>query len=363
MSPRLIDRYLLRELAGSFAATLTVLLLVSLSGVLVDLVGRIARGKVPATLLLSQLGLRIVDALPVVLPLALFLGVLLGFSRLYRDSEMAVLGSAGIGPRQLLRPVLALAVPVTLAVALVSLWLSPAALRLSLAMLEAANKSLLVAGLEPGRFLELPGRHSVVYFGEMSDDGSEFGQLFVHSERDGRVDIVTARAGRLFNESLGDERYLSLDDGFRVEGVLGQDDFRMMRFARNDIRVPDSEAVSGGRDELRLDSASLLSGGQPAQYAELHWRLASPLACLVLALLALPLARTPPRAARYGRILVALLAYIAYMNALAMGRIGISAGLLPVETGLWWAHLAVLGIAVWLLWREDHPSRRREAPT
>ena len=63
-----IDRYLLRELWLNFAATLAVLLMISLSGLLADLLSRIARGKVPASLLLSQLGLRLVDILPLMLP-------------------------------------------------------------------------------------------------------------------------------------------------------------------------------------------------------------------------------------------------------------------------------------------------------
>jgi lipopolysaccharide export system permease protein len=358
---RTIDRYILRELLGSFGASFVVLLLVSMSGLLVDLMSKIARGKVPATLLLSQLGLRLVDVLPLLLPLALFLGVLLAYSRLYRDSEMAVLGSAGLGPRQLMRPLLVLALPVALLVGAVSLWLSPASLRASVAMIESANRSLLMAGLEPGRFIELPGRHSVVYFGEMSDDGSEFGRLFVHAERDGRIDLVTARAGHLFLESIGEERFLSLTDGFRIEGVVGQDDFRMMRFARNDIRVPDSEPATVGRHELLLDSRALLAAAEPPLRAELHWRLGAPLAALALALLALPLARTPPRGARYGRLLLALLAYIVYLNCLALGRILLANGTLPTVLGLWWAHLPVLAIALWLLWRDDRLPAARES--
>jgi lipopolysaccharide export system permease protein len=356
---RTIDRYVLRELLGSFGASFAVLLLVSLGGLLADLTSKIARGKVPAGLLLSQLGLRAVDVLPLLLPLALFLGVLLAYSRLYRDSEMAVLGGAGLAPRHLLRPLLGLAVVVALVVGTVSLWLSPAALRASLVMIEAANRSLLVAGLEAGRFVELPGRQTVVYFGSMSDDGSEFGRLFVHSERDGRVDLVTAREGRLFTESVGEERYLSLSDGFRLEGVVGQHDYRMMRFARNDIRVPDSEPTTLGRDELRMDTRLLLAAGEPALRAELHWRLGAPLAVLALALLALPLARTPPRGARYGRLLLALLAYIVYLNLLALGRIWIADGTLPPAVGLWWVHLPVFAIAAWLLWRDERLPRPR----
>jgi lipopolysaccharide export system permease protein len=356
-----IDRYVLREIAGAFAACVVVLVLVSLSGIIADLLSKISRGKVPAGLLLSQLGLRGLDVLPLLLPLALFLGVLLAYGRLYRDSEMAVLASAGVGTTRLVRPLLWIALPIALVVGTTSLWLAPAAMRTSKAMIEAANRSLLVAGMEPGRFVEIPGRHSVVYLAEMEPDGSRFRRLFVHSERDGRIDVVTAAAGKLYQESQGDERYLSLSDGFRVEGELGTDAFRIMRFARNDIRVPDSEQSESGRREQRSTTLELWQSDQPSERAELHWRVGAPLAALVLALLALPLSRTPPRSARYGRILVALLSYILYLNLLALGRAWIADGSLPDWLGLWWVHLPALALALWLLWSDERlrPARSR----
>lgn len=356
---RKIDRYVFVELFSSFAASLVVLIMVSMGGLLADLLGRIARGKVPASLLLSQLGLRSLDALPLLLPLALFLGVLLAIGRLYRDSEMAVLASAGIGPRALLRPLLALALPVVGLVAVVSLWGSPLALETSKRMIDSANRSLLVAGLEPGRFIALPGRHSVIYLGDMSADGSRFQRLFVHSERDDRIDVVTARAGELFSESIGDERYLVLEDGFRVEGVPGQSDFRMMRFKRNEIRVPDSEEAVVGAESQRRDSLSLWQRGSAEDVAELHWRLGAPMAALILAMLALPLARTPPRAARYGLLLLGLLAYVVYQNLMVLGRAWLGEGSMPLVFGLWWLHGPVFLLTCWLLWRDGQLGRGR----
>jgi lipopolysaccharide export system permease protein len=356
-----IDRYVLRELAGAFVACVVVLVLVSLSGIVADLLGKIARGKVPAALLLSQLGLRGLDILPLLLPLALFLGVLLAYGRLYRDSEMAVLASAGLGIRRLSRPLWWLAVPTALLVGLTSLWLAPAALRTSKAMIDAANRSLLVAGLEPGRFVEIPGRQSVVYLAEMEPDGSRFRRLFVHSEKDGRIDVVTASAGELYQESQGEERYLSLSDGFRVEGELGKDAFRIMRFKRNDIRVPDSEQSESGRREERSSTIALIESELPADRAELHWRIGLPLATLVLVLLALPLARTPPRSARYGRLLVALLSYVVYLNLLALGRAWIAEGSMPAMLGLWWVHVPAVAIALWMLWKDERLPRPRGA--
>ena len=118
---RKLDRYLFSELAQSTFAVLVVLLIVSMGAVLADVLRDITSGRVPAGLLLAQIGLQFLNYLPIILPLALLLGVMLGVGRLYRDSEMPVITAAGVGPRRLLRPVMMLVVPVVALIALSSL--------------------------------------------------------------------------------------------------------------------------------------------------------------------------------------------------------------------------------------------------
>ena len=164
-----LDRYLSAEFARAVFAALVILGMVSLGGLFADLIGEMARGKVPPTLLLSQLGLRLVRYLPLILPLGLLLGLLLAVGRLYRDYEMHVLAAAGVGPRRLLRPLLIVTVPLLLAIGGSSLWLGPWADRVARSMVAEANKNLLVAGLEPGRFTPMSGG-GVAYAGEMSGE-------------------------------------------------------------------------------------------------------------------------------------------------------------------------------------------------
>ena len=109
---RLIQRYLLRELAQAFGGVTFVLLLVTIGGTLTITLDRIARGKMPAALLLSQIGLRSLEAIALLLPLGVFLAVMLAYGRLYRDSEMAVISASGITARGLVAPVAWLALPV-----------------------------------------------------------------------------------------------------------------------------------------------------------------------------------------------------------------------------------------------------------
>ena len=358
----LIERHLRRQFAETVVAVAIVLLLVTLGALFVDLVSEIAKGKVPAGLLLSQLGLRSIRFLTLVLPLALFLGLLLAIGRLYQESEMAVLAGVGIGPQRLLKPVLWVGAPVFLLVALASLWLAPLSANKAKAMIEVANRSFLIAGLEPGRFVELPGEGGVLYVTELSTDGTHFKELFVQRENQGRLDIVTANEGSL--QLLGEtQRYLRLEDGFRVEGALGQKDFRMMRFAHNDVRVPDRERDER-REDLSADSTfALLSRKQPSAKAELHWRMAMPLLVVALSLFALPLARSEPRQPQYGLVLVALLVYLVGMLLLLLGTALIGDGRLPGWLGLWWVHVPMLALAVWLFRRDGRvPGPPAQAP-
>jgi lipopolysaccharide export system permease protein len=357
----LIERHLRRQFAETVVAVAIVLLLVTLGALFVDLVSEIAKGKVPAGLLLSQLGLRSIRFLTLVLPLALFLGLLLAIGRLYQESEMAVLAGVGIGPQRLLRPLLWVAGPVFVLVALASLWLAPLAAGKARGMIEVANRSFLIAGLEPGRFVELPGKGGVLYVTELSTDGTRFKELFVQREQLGRLDIVTANEGSL--QLLGDtQRYLRLQDGFRVEGALGQKDFRMMRFARNDVRVPDRERDARSDDLSAESTAALLARRQPAAMAELHWRMAMPLLVVALGLFALPLARSEPRQPQYGLVLVALLVYLVGMLLLLLGTALVGDGRVPAWLGLWWVHVPMLATAVWLFRRDGRlpaPARAR----
>jgi lipopolysaccharide export system permease protein len=355
-----LDRYLLREFSQATFAALVVLLMVSLGGLFANVLGQIASGRVPAGMLLSQLGLQTIRYLPLVLPLGLMLGLLLAMGRLYRDAEMPVLASIGVGPGRLLRPLLLLVLPVVGVIALCSLWLGPWAKATSAAMVAEGNRNLLVAGLEPGRFTELPGG-GVVYVDSMSTDGTRLGRIFVYRQSGDRLDVTTAHTGSTRSED--GRRYLRLDDGFRVEGPreVGRD-FRLMRYARNDLMLPQDEPTDeDGKDPEAMATPALLRDPRPEAIAQLHYRIAPPLLALAFALLAVPLARSSPRQARYGRVLIGFLAYLVGMNLTILGTEWLSRGKLPLAAGLWWLVLPLLALGAWMYFSDGRPGRPRRA--
>ncbi|TDB28614.1 LPS export ABC transporter permease LptF [Stenotrophomonas sp. ATCM1_4] len=357
-----LDRYLLSDFLQSFLATLIVLLVVSVGGVLVDILGRIADGRMPAGLLLSQLGLQFVVYLPIIVPLALMLGLALAIARLYRDSEMAVLTGVGVGPRRLLKPILLLVAPVVALVALCSVWLGPWADRTSEQMIEDASRSVVVAGLEPGKFTQVSGG-GIIYLSSLNEDGTRMGKVFMQRTRDGRIDVVSAKQGSMFFEGER-QRFLRLEDGYRVEGPEnGALDYRLMRYASNEIALPDRDETRDKDDPEMMTTGQLLADPRPEAKAQLHWRITPPLLALAFALLTLPLARSAPRQQRYGRIMMAFLAYMVGVQLSILGRQWLAKGDIPAGLGMWWLTVPLLALALWLYFRDGRLGRPRAGAT
>lgn len=346
----LINRYLLKQFSQLVLAVLAVLLLISVGGFLTDLIAEITRGKVPAGLMLQLLALRMPRFFSFVMPLALFIGLMMGIARLYADSEMVVLSSVGISSQQLWKPVFLLAAPCVLVIAISSLWIVPWTTQKEKSMIEQANRSFLLSGLEPGRFVELPGKSGILFVSELGLDGKTFNNLFVQRENKGRLDIITAGKGEL--RLVGGTRILRLEDGNRFEGVLGSMEFRKVQFKVNEIKVPEPEATKASK---KLDSVStwkLLQIGSAASLGEFHWRLAMPLFAIILSVLAIPLARSEPRQPQYGLVVFAIMAYLLGMLILLAGTFLLADASIPSFMGLWWA-IIPMAIISYRLYRRD----------
>jgi lipopolysaccharide export system permease protein len=362
----ILDRYLLREfIAGTLAAAL-VLLVIFTGSLFADAVNQVATGQLPGGVLFTVLGLHMVSALQTLLPMSMFLGILMVLGRMYRDSEMHVLSASGFGPKGLLKPATILGIGVAVVVALVALWLAPLATRISRDEVDKANRSVIAAGLEAGRFTPLSGG-GTLFANTVSPDGTRLGKLFVESEQTGkdgitRISVVTAERGELFHEGQEDNRFVALHDGYRYDIRLGQDNWRLMQFQRNDIALSPPRKDNGDDDPENVrTTVSLIGDPDPAARAELQWRIAVAFGPLVLAMLALPMARQAPCSSPVGRILIAVLAYLIIMNLVTLTRTFIASGKIPASVGMWWVLLPVFAGAAWAYARQ-YAVRRRPGP-
>ncbi|HZY34856.1 MAG TPA: LPS export ABC transporter permease LptF [Rhodanobacter sp.] len=357
----ILDRYFLRELAQTVAAATVVLLAIITGTTFAGVLQQVAGGSFPASVMFQVLGLRTLDGLTNLLPLAGFLGALMALGRMYRESEMYVLASSGMGPRGLLRPMLVLATLLVLVTGTVSLWLGPWAVRTADALVAEANRWVIAAGLDAGRFTELPGKGGIIFVDSLSRDGSVLGKTFVATEstdKDGarQLKLVTASGGRLYQESSGIGRYMALHDGWQYRIPLGSNHWWRMQYQRNDIALSSVQPDDDGDDATHgLGSWALAQADTPDARAEFAWRIHAPPMAFVLLMLALPLSRQSPREPRYGRVLLAVLGFYLYYLLLAMGRAQIGKDHWHNSLPLLGLHIVVLALAAWLFRKQYAP--------
>jgi lipopolysaccharide export system permease protein len=73
---------------------------------------------------------------------------------------------------------------------------------------------------------------------------------------------------------------------------------------------------------------------------------------LVLTLVAVPLSRLRPRQGRYARVGLAIVVYFVYSNLLSASKVWVEKGNIPPSIGVWWVHIAILALGLYLVFRE-----------
>jgi lipopolysaccharide export system permease protein len=327
-----------------------VLLAILLANQLARVLSQAAANEFPRSTIFALLGLTSLQNLTLVLPVGLFLAIMLALGRLYHESEMAAMQSGGIGPGSLYRPVSILAIFVVLLLSWIAFVASPSAARHAQAIREQAMKAAQFRQLEPGRFRSFSGG-DVVFYAERVDENGVLYNVFVERTDGPKVEIVTATRAQQRNAGSAQQMFV-LYEGERYEGVPGESEFRIIRFAEHGIPVQMPQPTSGrDRTEAR-STAALLVSADPEDQAELQWRVSVPIMAALLSLLAVPLARLRPRQGRYGKMGLAILVYFLYSNALAAARVWVEKETVPAIVGVWWVHAIVAICVVVLLARQ-----------
>jgi lipopolysaccharide export system permease protein len=344
-----LHRYLLLEGLLSWAGVTTVLLAIMLSTRFARFLADAAAGKLPREFLLNVAGLSSLQYLVILIPVSLLLAILLTLGRMYRDQEIAAMSGCGVGPRTLYRPFVLLAVCLAALTAALSFQIGPWAGRQADALFRDAQRLIRFTPFEAGRFKELAGGRAVFYAAGVGGVDGRVDTVFAWLQDRRGTSVITAQRGAQALDPVTGERVLTLEDGFRYAGEPGRADYDVLSFETLTTRVsPPPLPYLSGKRKLR-ETGELLGSADAEDQAELHWRIAAPLSVLLLALIAVPLAHTSPRAGRYGKLVLGILAYLVYSNLLALGQAWIAKGYVPSAVGLWWVHGLVGVAAAWLI--------------
>jgi len=367
---RILDRYVVNDLAGPFALSAVLLTFVLIIDRIYHLTDLVVTKGVPFSMVLGLLVFMLPSFLAHTLPMALLMAVLLAAGRLAGDLEVLALKASGVSPLRLLRPFLVIAALVTLVTGALTLWLNPLANRTFQRQLTRILQTRAATGISERVFSTTFGQ-IVIYVEEVSPSHVALRGVLLSDERDPKLlRIITAREGRLLTDEENDRITLRLIDGALNESPPGDASrYRYSTFELYDMnlsveapfkgapRVEKPEKYLSFRRLLAAGAALRREGQNPAPYeVEVHKRFALPLAALVFTLVGFPLgirASTGGRAVALGGSLAVSVAYYLLLTSLegiALGR------QLPSWLAIWTPTLLFGGVGLVLLRSTIAPS-------
>lgn len=355
----IFQRALQRELVSTAGAVFTTLFTITITVMLIRILGQAAGGRVASADVVQLIGFSALNYLPIILVLTGFIAVQLVVSRCYQDSEMVVWFASGVSLTRWVRPILGFGAPIVLLTAVLSFVVTPWANRQSAEFKERFEKREDISRVSPGKFQESASADRIFFVEGLSGDVSRVQNVFVNTlNKDGRNSIVVAKEGTIEIDGRGD-KFLVMSKGRRYEGVPSEPDFRLMEFERYGVLVKEnSQAVVGDKTARSLSVGALLADRNGYNMGELLWRISAPLMGILLMLLAVPLSFVNPRAGRSANLIVAVLLFTTYSNMVSFFQASVAQSKLPFGMAWWPIHLiAMLLVVAMFSWRLNVNSR------
>lgn len=350
----LIFRYLSRQILQVMIAVTLVLLVVALTSRFIQYLGDALAGQLASDILLLLMLYRLPDFLLVILPLALFLGIILAYGRMYADNEMVILLGSGFSQRRLLVMTQAASTVVLVVMALLSLQLAPWGVRNTEQIKQNQQELTEIDLIVAGQFQRFADGSRVTYAERIANTaaGRQLESVFVAMNAEtaeATPRIVLAQSARPQPDPASGSRFMRLENVLQYEGEPGSANFRVGQFDAQLLLLPEPASFAPVLEESTLPTAQLWGATELARRAELQWRLSIILLIPVITLIAVPMSRVNPRQGRYRKLLPAALLYALYFVALQFCRDLIADGRLSPYLGLWWVHGVFIGIGWYLL--------------
>lgn len=353
---------------------------------------------------LAVLGNTIPHILVLTVPMSFLFGVLIAVGRMNSDNEIIALQAGGIPSTRILRPVVVMGIFLAALNGWLYLMVIPDAnrsLREMRVALFASAKN--IGRIEPGVFYEeFP--NLLLYVREVADRGGRWRGVLIFDSTDPVEQRLTlARHGGIVTTGEGDsptdesngaasvsKRWILLEDV--VNHQFNRNEPEAYRFSRSYQQVfrPDRGSSQAGvtRYQLRMreretsslfeylgtgifpdqaDDQSKLDAEEKAlqrrmAMVELNRRVAIPFACVVFALLAVPLGVGSRTGGRGRGFIVSIGVILAYYVISNNGEMMAVEGKIPTWLGVWFANLILATFGLVLIFRMGRWLGERQRP-
>ncbi|MDF1762345.1 MAG: LPS export ABC transporter permease LptF, partial [Oleibacter sp.] len=312
----ILFRYLARELAGSLIAVTIVLLMILMSGRLIQQLASAAAGEVSLEIVFYTLLLRLPSFLEMILPLAFFISILLSYGRLYTENEMTILTATGFSERRLLFYTMIPAVFITALVALFSLYLSPLGAEKMEALYQKQAELTEFELLAPGRFQSMKGGSRVTYTESLSADKKIMNNVFI---ADGNTILLADEGSQYISDETG-SRYLELKNGKRFDITTGSLEYQTLSFQQYGVKIADEPEARRRLRKEAVPTQQLLGSDNPQYQAQFQWRVSLIIMVPLITLIAFPLSKVNPRQGRFARLFPAMILFMVYISVLISMR-------------------------------------------
>jgi lipopolysaccharide export system permease protein len=355
----IIDRYISWEIVRPFCTGLGLLILVFIGYSASKQLGLAAQGQLDMLTAFKLVALNTLVTLEILLPSALFFSVLAAIGRLYRDAEMTALYAAGISRTRILESVLKLSLLVAVVTGIISIEGRPWAYRESYLLEAQAAAEFDLKKMATGEFVTMEGSDYTFIAEDLDlEQGLHKGVFLQKNHSEGtRSEIIVAESAALPVLNPGQALTAEFFNGYNY--LLDNQERRdvTMQFKHMTIRLANQDAQERYRRKAET-TQNLSRSSQPKDIAEYQWRLTTPLATVLLALIAVPLGRSAPREPRFRSFFIALAVYIALFSITSVMRTWIEQERLPASPGLWLVY-AIMALLFLLLAYPPRWRRRR----
>lgn len=336
----IVQRYLVREVAKPLLAVVVLLVGIFMAYSLTRFLADANEGVLSASAVTVLTGLKVVIALEVLIPIALYVGMIVTLGRFYSDHEITALKAGGIGESRIVAPVVWLSLTVALVVGLLSLFVRPWAYERLYAFQAEAKATAQLEDILPGQFHVYGDNNRMVFLEQRDAATGELAGLFVRSRTPQGLEVISGIRGHLSAFAKPDAHRLELEDAIVYKQARNDPDL-IARFGSFSIWTPTLTPDPVGYKSKAVPTARLAGSAVSDDRAELQWRLSTAVSTVLLALIAVPLGRIRPRGGRYGRVLLAVAVYAVYFNFIGIARSGVEQGTLQY---LWWVPLGLAGL-------------------
>jgi len=380
---RILTRYILKEVTSHALLGVLLFTFVIFMRDLGRLLELVVRNSAPLPSVAEIFFYTLPTTFTITLPMGVLVGILIGLSRLAADSEVTAIRASGMGAGMFVRVISIFAVAAWALGMINSVYVAPKSATALSNLQNRLKSSQASFEIQPRVFYE-EFKNNVLYVQDAvpSKGQSLWRGVFLADVSDPASPKITlAERGALLSESPEKVRF-HLEDGTQQELVpKSKDQYSITTFDTTDIpielpsasdhnprdllpvtelslqgllRNAQRERVAGA-EVLKIDPATSSSDFLKARYYEIefHRRFALPAACLVLALVGIPLGLSAHKGGRSaGFVITIVLVFIYYFFSL----VGVSLarqGKVAPWLGVWGGNFFFFLCGLLLLWRVD----------